>query len=103
MCCPPCGPRRQSSVYTVKSERITKKEVEEIITEGDFNCHYRVGGETVDNEYEGCLRNLLLILHDRQTRVRVVGSRSKYYHAGYRTIVMNAPVFPATFIIREAE
>jgi hypothetical protein len=100
MCPPPCGPRRRSTVDHVKSERITKSEVEEIITSGDFVCFYRMGDEIENQEYEGCLHNLLMILHDRETRVRVVGSRSKDYAAGRRTVVMTAPCFPATFILR---
>ena len=100
MCPPPCGPRRRSLVYNVKSERISKSEVDDIITEGNFSCFYRMGNETVKKDYEGCLQNLLRILHDRETKVRVVGSRSKDYLDGYRTVVMYAPCFPASFIIR---
>ena len=101
MCPPPCGPRRKMSVDYVKSETITKNEVEEILSGGDFECVYRIGKETENEEYEGCIHNLMLILRDPQTRVRVVGSRSNDYLDGYRTVVMNAPCFPATFIIRE--
>jgi hypothetical protein len=89
------------SVNHVKSETITKNEVEEIILGGDFESVYRIGNETENQEYEGCIHNLMLILRDRQTRVRVVGSKSKDYLDGYRTVVMNAPCFPAKFIIRE--
>lgn len=99
MCPPPCGPRRRSSVEHVKSESITKSEVEDIIHGGGFACFYRMGDETENHEYEGCFDNLIRILHDRETRVRIVGSRSKDYEAGYRTVVMVAPFFPATFIL----
>lgn len=100
MCPPPCGPRRRSNNNYVKSETITKSEVDDIIASGNFVCLYRMGDETENHDYEGCLHNLLLILHDVETRVRVVGSRSKDYRTGYHTIVMTAPCFPATFIIR---
>ena len=103
MCPPPCGPKRRSSVEHVKSERITKNEVEDIITGCRFACFYRMGNDIENQEYEGCLQNLLRILHDRETRVRVVGSRSKDYETGYRTVVMTAPCFPATFILRIEE
>ncbi len=103
MCPPPCGPRKRSSSEQVKSERITKSDVEDIITGGGFVCFYRMGDEVDNHEYEGCLHNLLMILHDPETRVRVAGSRSKDYEAGYRTVVMTAPCFPATFILREEE
>ena len=101
MCPPPCGPKRRSNVSHVNSEKITKSEVDAIIAGGNFICSYRMGDETENHEYEGCLHNLYMILHDVETRVRVVGSRSKDYRAGYRTIVMTAPCFPATFIIHE--
>ena len=103
MCPPPCGPKRRSSVERVNSERITKSEVEDILTERAFVCFYRMGDEIENQEYEGCLENLFRILHDRETRIRVVGSRSKDYADGYRTVVMTAPCFPATFILRVEE
>lgn len=103
MCPPPCGPKRRSLVEHVKSESIRKSEVEDIILKEDIICFYRMGKENVNQEYEGCLQNLLRVLHDSGTRVRVVGSRSKDYKEGYRTVVMYAPCFPASFIIRVEE
>lgn len=106
MCPPPCGPKRLSNsslVEHVKSKRISKNEVDDIISEGDFVCSYRMGEEVVNHEYEGCRQNLHMILHDAKTRVRVVGSRSRDYLAGYSTVVMNAACFPTpiVFLIRE--
>ena len=100
---PPCRPKRRSSVEHVNSERITKSEVKDILAERSFVCSYRMGDEVENQEYEGCLDNLFRILHDPGTRVRVVGSRSKDYESGYRTVVMTAPCFPATFILRVEE
>ena len=48
MCPPPCGPRRRSTVDHVKSEKISKSEVEAILTSGDFVCLYRMGNETTN-------------------------------------------------------
>lgn len=101
MCPPPCGPKNRSSKRFIKSETITKCEVDDIIASGNFICSYRMGDEIDNHDYVGCLHNLHMILHDAATKVRVVGSRSKDYLEGYRTIVMRAPCFPATFIIRE--
>ena len=101
MCPPPCGPRRSSrAYYHIPSEKITKSEVDEILDYEKYSCDFCTPTEPTEQEYEGCLNNLHLILHDGKTRVRVVGSRSQYYRTGFRTIVMTAPCFPATFIIR---
>ena len=100
MCPPPCGPRRSYLGSYVPSEKISKDEVESLILSGDFICSCRFGGSDENQEYEGCLHNLQMILRDGKTRVRVVGSRSKDYLPGFRTVVMTAPCFPATFILR---
>ena len=50
MCPPPCGPKRRSSVEHVKSERITKSEVEDIITGYRFTCFYRMGNDIENQE-----------------------------------------------------
>ena len=102
MCPPPCGSRRRSS-YTVciKSETITKKEVEQLILDGKYSCETRIGQNSVNQPYEGCLENLVRILHDGKTRVKVVGSRCRDYRFGFRTVVMTAACFPAVFIFRK--
>lgn len=101
MCPTHCGPRRRSSYSAcIKSERITKKEVELLILDGEYSCETRMGQYTVNQPYEGCLENLVRILHDGKTRVKVVGSRCGDYRYGFRTVVMTAPCFPAVFIFR---
>lgn len=79
---------------------ISKGEVESILNEGDFECLYKGKRDAEWQDYEGCFRNLLMILHDGSTGVNLAGVRSPYYKDGYRTIVMEAPVFPATLLIR---
>ena len=100
MCAPPCGPRRHYRSSYTPVEKVTKRDVEEIITSSDYKCLYRMGNSTENQEYEGCMENLIMILHDAQTRVRIAGPRSKDYLAGFRTVVMTAPCFPATLLLR---
>lgn len=100
MCAPPCGPRRHYRSSYTPVETVTKSDVEEIIASGEFKCLYRMGNSTENQEYEGCMHNLFMILHDGQTRVRIAGPRSKDFLAGHRTVVMTAPCFPATFLLR---
>ena len=72
MCPPPCGPRRRSSYSVcIKSEKITKKEVEQLILDGEYSCETRMGQQTAIQPYEGCLDNLMRILHDGKTRVKL--------------------------------
>ena len=102
MCPPPCGPRRRSSYSVcIKSEKITKKEVEQLILDGEYSCETRMGQQTAIQPYEGCLDNLMRILHDGKTRVKVVGSRCRVYRYGFSTGVMMAPCFPAVYIFRK--
>ena len=89
--------------YYVPSATITKTEVDGILRNNAFRCYYRMGSQNENLVYEGCLNNLHLILHDAKTTVRVVGSRCKDFVRGFRTVVMTAPCFPATFIIRVKE
>lgn len=102
MCPPPCGPRRgwYSRPSIVAQQRISKSEVDSVIDKGGFECLLRFDHETGLQPYEGCTENLHRILHDGATKVKVVGSRSRYYKSGRRTIEMTAPCFPATVIIR---
>lgn len=108
MCPPPCGPRRsyrsssRSSKPAIKT-RISKSAVQEIIYSGDYECLYRMGSSSTNEPYEGCTNNLLLILHDGETKVKVAGRRSKDFKEGYRTIIMDAPCFPAILLLRTEE
>lgn len=81
-------------------KRITKSAVDEIIFGGDFECFYKRENDSDFKEYDGCLTNLSMILHDGKTKVKVAGSRTPGYLDGYRTIVMTAPCFPATILLR---
>ena len=105
MCPPPCGPRRsyrsscKSSKPAIKT-KISKSAVEDVIVSGNYECFYRMGSSTENQPYEGCINNLCLILHDGETKVKVAGRRSKDFIEGYRTIIMDAPCFPAVVILR---
>lgn len=105
MCPPPCGPRRsyrcssRTSLPAIKT-RISKKAVEETIYSGDYECLFRMYSDKSNQPYEGCTNNLLMILHDGETKVKVAGRRSPDYKEGYKTIIMDAPCFPAIILFR---
>ena len=108
MCPPPCRPRRsyrrasKSSLPAIKT-KISKSAVREVIASGDYECSYKMGKTLVFEPYEGCTNNLFLILNDGETKVKVAGRRSVYYKEGYRTIIMDAPCFPAILLFRTKE
>lgn len=85
--------------WFVSVKKITKSEVDEIIFGGDFECFYKKEGDEEFKEYDGCLTNLSMILHDGKTRVKVAGSRTPGYRDGYRTVVMTAPCMKATILL----
>ena len=105
MCPPPCGPRRNRKCSSNSSEpaiktKITKSEVEEVIYSGGFECLFKMSYDHDFQPYEGCTNNLVMILHDGETKVKVAGRRSPYFKDGFRTIVMDAPCFPAFILMR---
>ena len=100
MCPPPCGPRRSYRRTSVKRVSIYKSEVATIIRSGNFVCEYTMPNAKGYTLYDGCTNNLLMILEDSETTVHVAAVKKKGYRTGYRTIVMDAPCFPATFFIR---
>ena len=81
-------------------ERITKAAVEDIICSGDYECKYKREIDAEFKQYEGCIDNLVMILHDGKTKVKVAGSRTPGYEDGYRTIVMEAPTLKATILLK---
>ena len=104
MCCIPCGPRRSSGSrwdYHTPVEKITKAEVHDIIISGTYECFYKQGDDQEFKEYDGCRENLILILHDGKTRVKIAGSITLGYKTGYRTVVMKAPCVNATILLRQ--
>ena len=51
-------------------ERITKAAVEDIICSGDYECKYKREIDAEFKQYEGCIDNLVMILHDGKTKVK---------------------------------
>lgn len=103
--CNPCGPRRSyyyaaKSSYSTNKTRISKREVEKLIYSGDYECFYRMASDSSNQPYDGCTNNLVMILHDGETKVKVAGKRSPDYIEGYMTIIMNAKCFPAVILLR---
>lgn len=99
--CVPLGHRRTSR--SSRKEAITKSQVERIINFKDFECEYRRLSDSEFSPYEGCRDNLLLILYDEETTVKVADQRFKVYKKGFKTIVMDAPCFPAVILLRIKE
>ena len=102
MCCVPCGPKRRSSSREsiIPVERINKADVENIICGYDYECLFKRTVDAEYRQYEGCSANLIAILHQGNTKVKVAGSRTSGYKAGYRTVVMTAPCVNATILLR---
>lgn len=101
--CMPLGPRRSwGSRWEGHTpvERITKAEVDQIIDSGEFECFCKRGVDVDFQEYDGCMNNLKMILHNGKTRVKVAGAVTLGYLSGYRTVVMIAPCMDATILLR---
>ena len=70
-------------------ERI-KAELEEFIATGyDFDALMDIGNGW--EPYEGCTRNLLMILEDPDTTIQIVGEDSDYYKARVRRYHITLP------------
>ena len=70
-------------------ERI-KAELEEFIATGyDFDALMDIGNGW--EPYEGCTRNLLMILEDPDTTIQIVGEDSDYYKASVRRYHITLP------------
>ncbi len=96
--CVPLGHRTTSR--SSRRDPLSKSQVERIIISGDYECEYRRQNDTEFRPYEGCMNNLILILHDEETTVKVADQRFKVYKKGFKTIVMDAPCFPAVILLR---
>lgn len=83
----------------ISQERITKRAVDEILASGKYMCRYRLDGNDEFKDYEGCYNNLMMILHDGQTKVKIAGSRTPGYNSKYKTVVMTAPCVEATILL----
>lgn len=101
MCSIACVPiRSKSRVEIIPVKRITKAKVEEIIASRDFECFFKREIDSDFQEYEDCVANLLNILHDGKTKVKIAGSRTPGYISGEDTVVMTAPCVKATILLR---
>lgn len=101
MCPPPCGSRRRSS--RPSKSKITKDKVEDMISHGNIECWYKLYSEEEFSRYDGCNNNLLMILHDNDTSVKFADRRSSHFVNEKRTVIMDAPCFPAVLLIRSSE
>ena len=100
--CLPLGPRRAYSRWGGHTpvKAITKAEVDEIISDGGYTCFFKRESETDFREYDCNRSDLIKILHNGKTRVRIAGSATPGYRSGYETVVMRAPSIDATILLR---
>ena len=67
-----------------------KTELEEFIATGyDFDAFMDIGNGW--ESYEGCTRNLLMILEDPDTTIQIVNESSEYYTVGIRRYHITLP------------
>lgn len=98
MCPPPCGPRRCSRIYCAPLTHIDKIDVEKIIEEKNFICDVRQYDIPIPCDESS--DQLIEILNERSTSVRIAATNKKYFRKGYRTVVMEAPQLSKVFLIR---
>ena len=100
--CVPLGHRngksRREWIDPVK--RITKAAVDDIIRRGEFECLYLEDGASKLEPYKASNEDLLRILHDGKTKVKIAGSRTDGYALFQQTVVMEAPCVNATILLR---
>ena len=102
--CMPLGPRRggwgSSTINTFDANDAKK-----IIRSGKYKCYYREGKYVSDLEkytiYDGCQDNLEQIIDDAETTLKLADARHGVYNEHFKTIIVEAPVFPATLLIRK--
>ena len=97
--CVPLG-HRNGSRRSSGRKAITKSQVEKIIISGDYICEYRRLNESEFSPYEGCKENLIMILREESTTVKVADMRFNVYKEGVMTIIIDAPCMSAIILIR---
>lgn len=69
-----------------------KAELEEFIATGyDFDALMDIGNGW--ESYEGCTRNLLMILEDQDTTIQIVDESSEYYVVGIKRYHITLPAW----------
>ena len=102
--CMPLGPRRGGWGGSTSNE-FDADEAKKIIRSGRYECLYREGKYVSDIDeytaYDGCQDNLEYIIDDAKTKLKLADGRHGVYDYKYQTIIVEAPVFPATLLIRK--
>lgn len=92
--------KTKNTLNSENEKSLTKDEVRDVFYEGRYDCFYRLGESDKVEPYEGCEANLYMILEDEDTTVAEAEPGNADYQSGYRTILMNAPCFPAVILLR---
>lgn len=99
--CVPLGHRNGRSHRGGIKTKISKAEVEEIITTQSFDiCQWIPKRCRIYRDCDLSIEEILVVLKNETTKVSVANTLRKDYMWGYRTIVMEAPSIKAKFIFR---
>ena len=85
MCMRPCGPVRSGGYREPKE--ITKKETQEILSDGDFESIDLYSGEMC-SQFEGPLSQVRTALRSCEMEVVIAKSWHNEYKQGYRSIMI---------------
>jgi hypothetical protein len=99
--CVPLGHRYGRSHGGSIKTKISKAEVEEIVTNQSFDiCQWIPKRCRIYRDCDVSIEEMLVVLKNETTKVSVANTIHKDYMRGYRTIVMDAPSIKAKFIFR---
>ncbi len=99
--CVPLGHRNGRSHGGAIKTKISKAEVEEIVTDHSFDiCQWIPKRCRIYRDCDVSTEEILAVLKNETTKVSVANTMRKDYKRGYRTIVMVAPSIKAKFIFR---
>lgn len=99
--CVPLGHRNGRSHGGAIKTKISKAEVEEIVTDQSFDiCQWIPKRCRIYRDCDVSTEEILAVLKNETTKVSVANTMRKDYKRGYRTIVMDAPSIKAKFIFR---
>lgn len=101
--CVPLGGRGGRSHGGAIKTKISKTEVENILTKKSYNvCQWKRSRCRIYRDCDMSLDCLISALSNDDTFVFVANTYKEEYKRGYRTIVMKAPSIKATIIFRIA-
>ena len=99
--CVPLGGRGSGSHGGAIKTKISKEEVEEIVTNKSFEiCQWKPNQCSTYGDCDVSIEDILVAIKNETTAVSVANSFRDEYKRGYRTIIVDAPSMEAKFIFR---